>query len=63
MLDANHGGAQNNLAVFYASENPPNVPLARFHYQKALAAGHPHNAEIEALLAKRQPVVKETATP
>ncbi len=63
VLDSNHGGAQNNLAVFYAAENPPNVALARFHYQKALAAGHPRNAEIEALFEKRQSAPKEPATP
>jgi Flp pilus assembly protein TadD len=63
VLDSNHGGAQNNLAVFYAAENPPNVALARFHYQKALAAGHPRNAEIEALLEKRQSAPKTAATP
>ncbi len=60
VLDPNHGGAQNNLAVFYAAENPPNVALARFHYQKALAAGHARNAEIEALFEKRETAPKAT---
>ncbi len=54
VLNPAHGGAHNNLAVFYASENPPNIPLARFHYQKALAAGHPQNPELEQLLARRE---------
>ena len=63
VLDSNHAGAQNNLAVFYAAENPPNVALARFHYQKALAAGHPRNAEIEALFEKRQSAPKTSAAP
>lgn len=54
VIDPNHGGAQNNLAVFYASETPPNVALARFHYQKALAAGHPRNPEIEKLFEKKE---------
>jgi Flp pilus assembly protein TadD len=63
VLDSNHGGAQNNLAVFYAAENPPNVALARFHYQKALAAGHPRDAEIEALFEKRQSAPTAPATP
>lgn len=54
VLDNNHGGAHNNLAVFYASENPPNVPLARFHYQKALAAGHEKNPDLEKLFEKKE---------
>lgn len=58
VLDSNHGGAHNNLAVFYASENPPNVPLARFHYQKALTAGHPKNPEVEKLFEKKEAATK-----
>lgn len=58
VLDNNHGGAHNNLAVFYASENPPNIPLARFHYQKALAAGHPKNPDVEKLFAKKEAAPK-----
>jgi hypothetical protein len=58
VLDNNHGGAHNNLAVFYASENPPNVPLARFHYQKALAAGHPKNPDVEKLFEKKEAATK-----
>lgn len=58
VLDNNHGGAHNNLAVFYASETPPNVPLARFHYQKALAAGHPKNPELEKLFEKKEAAPK-----
>ncbi|MBC8095721.1 MAG: tetratricopeptide repeat protein, partial [Akkermansiaceae bacterium] len=58
VLDPNHGGAHNNLAVFYAAENPPNVPLARFHYQKALAAGHAQNPEVEKLFEKKEAATK-----
>jgi len=54
VLEPGHAGAHNNLAVFYASENPPNVPLARFHYQKALAAGHPADPEMEKLFARKE---------
>ncbi len=54
VLSPGHAGAHNNLAVFYASEEPPNVPLARFHYQKALAAGHPPNPDIEKLFEKKE---------
>jgi tetratricopeptide (TPR) repeat protein len=58
VLNPAHAGAQNNLAVFYASEEPPNVPLARFHYQRALANGHPRNAELERLFEKKESVTK-----
>jgi Flp pilus assembly protein TadD len=58
VLQPGHAGAHHNLAVFYAAENPPNVPLARFHYQKALAAGHPQNPDMEKLFQKQ-----EAATP
>lgn len=58
VLDNNHGGAHNNLAVFYATENPPNIPLARFHYQKALAAGHPKNPDVEKLFEQKEAAAK-----
>ncbi len=58
VLSPGHAGAHHNLAVFYAAENPPNVPLARFHYRKALAAGHPQNPDVEKLFEK-----KEAGTP
>ncbi len=49
-LDPNDGAAHNNLAVIYISHQPPLVELARWHYQKALAAGQPHNSDLEKLL-------------
>jgi tetratricopeptide (TPR) repeat protein len=49
-LDPNYAAAHNNLAVIYLSEQPPLVQLARWHYQKALAAGQPHNPELEKAL-------------
>jgi tetratricopeptide (TPR) repeat protein len=58
VLNPAHAGAQNNLAVFYASEKPPNVPLARFHYQRALANGHLRNADLERLFEKKEPVTE-----
>ncbi|MCX6895472.1 MAG: tetratricopeptide repeat protein [Verrucomicrobia bacterium] len=49
-LDPEYGSAHNNLAVIYLTQNPPQVELARWHYQKALAAGQGRNAELESLL-------------
>ena len=49
-LDPNYGAAHNNLAVIYLSQQPPLVELARWHYQKALDAGQPHNPDLEKML-------------
>jgi Flp pilus assembly protein TadD len=55
-LDPNYSPAHNNLAVIYINQLPPLVELARWHYQKALAAGQPHNPELEKMLdAKSAP--------
>jgi tetratricopeptide (TPR) repeat protein len=54
-LDPNYASAQNNLAVFYATQTPPWIPLARWYYQQALAAGQPHDPELEKLLGQKQP--------
>ena len=49
-LDPNYGPAHNNLAVIYINQLPPLVELARWHYQKALDAGQPHNPDLEKRL-------------
>jgi len=54
LLNPNYGGAQNNLAVFYLTQQPPSVELARWHYNKAIAAGFPHNPEMEKLLDEKK---------
>ena len=46
----NYAAAHNNLAVIYINQTPPLVQLARWHYQKALAAGQPQNPELEKAL-------------
>ena len=53
-LEPNYGSAHNNLAVFYASQQPPWLGLAWWHYQKALAAGQPHNEELEKMIESKQ---------
>jgi tetratricopeptide (TPR) repeat protein len=50
-LDPNYGAAHNNLAVIYLGETPPMVELARWHYQKALDLGQPHNPDLEKMLS------------
>lgn len=57
-IDSNYGSAHNNLAVIYATQTPPLIELARWHYQKALAAGHPKNEQLEKLFAKKEAPAK-----
>jgi cytochrome c-type biogenesis protein CcmH/NrfG len=52
-LDPNYGAAHNNLAVIYLTQQPPMVELARWHYEKALAAGQPHNPALEKMLGDK----------
>ena len=49
-IDPSNASAHANLAFVYITQQPPMVELARLHYQKALAAGHPRNPEMEKLL-------------
>jgi Flp pilus assembly protein TadD len=58
-LDPGYANAHNNLAVVYITQQPPLVELARWHYQKALAAGHPHNPDLEKLLDATKPASSE----
>ena len=50
-LEPGYSEAHNNLAVIYATQKPPLIELARWHYQKALAAGGSANPELEKMLA------------
>lgn len=49
-LAPGYAGAHHNLAVIYATQQPPFLELARWHYQKALASGHQQNPELEKLI-------------
>ena len=44
--------AHYNLAVYYATQQPPTRELARWHYQKAVTVGHPKSDDLEKLLAR-----------
>jgi Flp pilus assembly protein TadD len=52
-LSPAYASAHHNLAVVYATQQPPSIELARHHYQKARAAGEPADAQLEKLLAGR----------
>jgi Tfp pilus assembly protein PilF len=54
-INPGYANAHNNLAVVYITQDPPLVELARWHYQKALAAGAPHNLELEKMLDAKKP--------
>lgn len=51
-LQPGYGRAHQNLAVIYASQDPPLLELALWHYQKAVAAGLPKDPEFEKRLRK-----------
>jgi tetratricopeptide (TPR) repeat protein len=52
-LNPGYGSAHNNLAVIYATQTPPLLELARWHYDRAVTAGHPRNAELEKILGPK----------
>jgi Flp pilus assembly protein TadD len=54
ILNPNYGGAQNNLAVFYLTQKPPSVELARWHYQRALTCGFPRNPDMEKVMNEKE---------
>lgn len=52
-LSPGYASAHHNLAVVYATAQPPAFELARYHYGKARAAGHPQNNDLERMLNAR----------
>jgi Flp pilus assembly protein TadD len=52
-IDPGFGAAHNNLAVIYLTQKPPLVELARWHYQKAQAAGIPRNADLDKMFEEK----------
>lgn len=50
-LNPDYPEAHYNLALIYVHQKPPFFELARWHYNKALAAGHQANPEMERLLS------------
>ena len=54
LLQPSFPDAHKNLAVIYLSQNPPLTELARWHYQKALAAGAPPSPGLEKMLEAKK---------
>jgi Tfp pilus assembly protein PilF/shikimate kinase len=50
LIQPDYADAHKNLAIVYLSAHPPEVELARWHYEKALASGMPPNPEFEKML-------------
>lgn len=48
-LSPDYASAHHNLAIVYATQKPPFIALAKYHYQKAIILGHPKNPELEKL--------------
>jgi len=53
-LQPGYASAQHNLAVFYLTQQPRYPALARWHYQKALAAGWPKSPELEKMFEQNK---------
>lgn len=49
-IEPDYGDAHKNLTIFYLTEHPPMVELARWHYEKALAAGVAPSPDLEKML-------------
>jgi tetratricopeptide (TPR) repeat protein len=47
--------AHYHLALVYSTYRPPALELARWHYQKGLASGHPKDVKLEQLLGVNKP--------
>lgn len=52
LINPNYAGAHHNLAVVYATQRPPFIELARYHYTKALALGQPANPDLEKQIGR-----------
>jgi tetratricopeptide (TPR) repeat protein len=50
LIQPDYADAHKNLAIVYLSAHPPEIELARWHYEKALASGMPPNPEFEKML-------------
>lgn len=53
--------AHAHLALAYITQKPPLVELARWHYQKALDAGHPRDLDMEKLFDQAKPAASQSA--
>lgn len=62
-LNPGSAAAHYNLSVVYATQKPPYLELAKYHYEKARRAGQPANPAFEALLRGETRPGAETPKP
>jgi Tfp pilus assembly protein PilF/predicted nucleic acid-binding Zn-ribbon protein len=64
-MDPDFPEAHQNLAVVYATQKPPFLELARWHYKKSIMLGQPKNTDLEKLLeaAPAAPTTPTTPPP
>jgi tetratricopeptide (TPR) repeat protein len=53
-LQPDYASAHHNLAIIYATQQPAYTSLARWHYEKAVALGHPRNESLEKMVADKK---------
>ena len=53
-LQPKYPNAHYNLAVAYAAHQPPSMELARWHYDRAIALGHPRTPELEKIIEAKK---------
>jgi len=52
-VDPEYPDAHYNLAFVYATEKPPSLELARWHYKRAVDLGHQKSEQLEKILASK----------
>ena len=50
-IQPDYASAHHNLAIIYATQKPPFLELARWHYEKAVSLGHVKNPDLEKIVA------------
>lgn len=60
VVDPTFPSAHKNLAFFYATQKPPTLALARWHYNKALEFGLPPEPGLEKLLNPKPDQAEKT---
>ncbi|MBA4148178.1 MAG: tetratricopeptide repeat protein [Verrucomicrobia bacterium] len=52
-VQPDYASAHHNLSIIYATQKPPFMELARWHYEKAVSLGHSKNPQLEGMIAEK----------
>ncbi|MFN7141192.1 MAG: tetratricopeptide repeat protein, partial [Limisphaerales bacterium] len=52
-VQPDYASAHHNLSIIYATQKPPFMELARWHYQRAVSLGHQKNPQLEGMIAEK----------